>query len=154
MQKIIKINSGIYILEIFSPQNFFIQTKKIKHTELQKGFYYYVGSAQKNLIQRLKRHLRKEKIIHWHIDTITSLNFCSIRKIYLFINYKKDFECKIVNDLRKELSLSFPLLNFGNSDCSNCKSHLLFSKSQIPYSHFISRYQSIVLFNPTSSDIF
>ena len=32
------------------------------------GIYAYVGSAMAGLEQRISRHLRKEKKLHWHID--------------------------------------------------------------------------------------
>jgi len=35
---------------------------------LPHGYYVYVGSALGGLASRLRRHLRSEKRLHWHID--------------------------------------------------------------------------------------
>jgi Uri superfamily endonuclease len=152
VQKQIKSNCGIYILEIFVPEILSLGIQKFKKLEIDSGYYYYVGSAQKNLKHRIKRHLRKDKIIHWHIDHLTVHKQNQINTIFIFENEAKLFECGLVNEIENHYKLVHPLKGFGSSDCTNCKSHLLYSKNKIDHSHLFSRYQSIVRFIPSSSE--
>jgi Uri superfamily endonuclease len=151
--KQIKFNSGIYILEIFVPKSFPLRILKFKDCEIEPGFYYYVGSAQKYLNARIKRHLQKEKKVHWHIDHITSFRGNEIKNVFVFEEMKKDFECRLVSVIENIYNLKYSIRGFGNSDCSLCESHLLHTKTEIDYSHLCSRYQSMVRFIPSSSVI-
>lgn len=153
MQKITS-NSGVYLLEIFASTSFKISNKNFKNIIFPKGYYYYSGSAQKNLIQRIKRHLRKGKNIYWHIDYLTSNPTNTISSIFILENGKKNYECNFVLVLLKDFNLKIAANNFGNGDCNSCESHLLYSKKKINHSHFISRYQSIVRLIPSSKEIF
>ncbi|MBK8946603.1 MAG: GIY-YIG nuclease family protein [Ignavibacteriae bacterium] len=151
MQK--QINSGIYFLEIKILRKCCIEIKKFGRISFEKGFYYYVGSAQRNLKQRILRHHRKIKKLHWHVDFITANENSKIENIFTFPNNLKKEECFFVNFLETEFQLVHKIKNFGNSDCKNCTSHLLFSKNKIDYNHLFSRYQSTVLFIPSSNEI-
>ncbi|MGK9477324.1 GIY-YIG nuclease family protein [Melioribacter sp. OK-6-Me] len=145
-------NSGIYLLEIFIPNQFIIDIKKFNSQIFPDGYYYYAGSAQKNMRKRLQRHLSKNKTIYWHIDYITCR--FDINKIFYFNNRGKDFECKLVSELEEYFGLKSIAPGFGNSDCRICESHLLYSKLPIDYNQFISRYHSIVRFIPSSKETF
>ncbi|MFH1194460.1 MAG: GIY-YIG nuclease family protein [bacterium] len=149
-----KINSGIYLLEIAAKSEFKIGIKKFSQITLPAGFYYYTGSAQKNLINRIERHIRSKKVIHWHIDHLTTNKSCSIKSILLFPDRDKNFECDLISILLKDFDFKINLAGFGNSDCDRCESHLLFSKRKINYNHFISRYHAIALSIPLSSATF
>ncbi|MGK9367713.1 GIY-YIG nuclease family protein [Melioribacter sp. Ez-97] len=145
-------DSGIYLLEIVVPDDFYTEIKKYEGRKFPKGFYYYAGSAQKNMRKRLERHLKKNKNIYWHIDYLTSR--FNIGKIFYFNNCGKEFECDLVADLIEKFGLIPAAPGFGNSDCNRCDSHLLYSEAPLDYSHFISRYQSIARFIPSSNDTF
>jgi Uri superfamily endonuclease len=125
------INSGIYILEIRLVENIKVVLGKNKEFDLPQGYYYYVGSAQKNLQSRVNRHRTKNKKIHWHIDHITSNYFADVLTVYTFENAKKEFECELRELIEKKFNLTHLIKNFGNSDCNKCESHLLYSKSPI-----------------------
>lgn len=122
--------------------------------DIKEGYYYYAGSAQKNLIQRLKRHARKEKSIHWHIDHLTTgTNY--LKKIYVFPGADKNLECKLIDHLIENLKMTSPIKDFGNGDCTNkCYSHLVLNNRPIDQSQLFSLYQSIVCLIPSSNDIF
>ncbi len=159
MQKITDLNSGVYILELYAPLPFSIVCKKYTDLIFSKGYYYYAGSAQKNLYHRLKRHIASNKIINWHIDYLTSsidgkLPPANIKSVYIFLNQKKDFECKIASDLSNNFLCSSDIYGFGNGDCKICSTHLFYKKNRIPQIHFISLYQSTVLRIPASKEIF
>lgn len=151
--KIIKDNSGIYLLEIKAESDFRVGIKKFSGLDFPAGYYYYAGSAQKNFKQRLNRHIRKDKIIHWHIDHITTIETNKITSILIDTGKQKEFECRLVQNLLTEFKLKSIAKGFGNSDCNICESHLLFSKKKISYSHFISLYQSMARLIPSSKEI-
>ncbi|RJP62115.1 MAG: GIY-YIG nuclease family protein [Ignavibacteriales bacterium] len=143
------LNCGIYLLEIYASKTFEIQIKKFIDRLFSAGYYYYVGSAQKNLRQRLTRHLRKDKIVHWHIDHITTNPATLIKNIFLIKSGKKDLECEIANLLENNIKLDSSYKGFGNSD-SNCSStHLFYSKKKIDHNHLLSLYQSMVRLIPS-----
>jgi Uri superfamily endonuclease len=88
-------------------------------TPFKKGMYAYVGSAQTNLEQRVKRHLRKEKQKFWHIDYLLDSDAAKIIKVFYKKGNKAE-ECKIAEAISERSKL---ISGFGCSDC-NCKSHL------------------------------
>jgi Uri superfamily endonuclease len=146
-------NSGVYILEISAQYPFTLNLRKYSGKVFRKGFYYYAGSAQKNLKQRLKRHLLKSKNIHWHIDHITTLKQTKIERIFTFNNSAKSLECLLSGEISLLSGVDIAANHFGNSDCKNCKTHLYYSRKRIDQSHFSSRYQSTVCFMPSSREI-
>jgi Uri superfamily endonuclease len=86
--------------------------------------YAYVGSAQTNLEQRVKRHLKREKRLFWHIDYLLDNNAAEIVKV-LYKEGDKTEECKTATRIGEN---GTPIAGFGCSDC-NCKSHLFHIKS-------------------------
>ena len=154
MQKTTKQNSGVYLLELFAKSPFSISAKNFINHKFGKGYYYYSGSAQKNLSHRLARHIKKEKTIHWHIDHLTSHPDLLIKNIFIAESAGKSLECEFIDLLTGKFGLKVAVKNFGNGDCKICVSHLLFSSKRLDHSHFISRYQSIVSLIPSSRFIF
>jgi Uri superfamily endonuclease len=115
---------GVYLLLIRVSRNLTIRIGSLGKINFDKGLYAYVGSAQKNLEKRLKRHLLKTKKKFWHIDYLLNNKFTKIIKL-LYKNSGKNEECKIANKLSKT-EIAIP--NFGSSDC-NCRSHLFSLKN-------------------------
>jgi len=85
----------------------------------EKGLYAYVGSAQTNLGQRVKRHFRKEKRKFWHVDYLLVNGTAKIVTVF-FKPANKTGECRIAKVIGER---GEPISGFGCSDCS-CKSHL------------------------------
>lgn len=85
----------------------------------EKGLYAYVGSAQANLEQRIKRHLGKEKRLFWHIDYLLNDSATRIVKV-LYKQADRIEECELAEVIGER---GEPVDGFGCSDCS-CKSHL------------------------------
>lgn len=95
------------------------------------------------------RHLRKDKIAHWHVDHITTNPATLIKNLFLIKSGKKDLECEIANLLENNIKLDSSYKGFGNSD-SNCSStHLFYSKNKIDHNHLLSLYQSMVRLIPS-----
>ena len=60
-----------------------------------------IGSAfgARGLTSRLYRHLRKKKKRYWHIDQITTSEFCEIQSIGIIIDRK--IECEVSEKISK-----------------------------------------------------
>lgn len=110
---------GSYLLVIKKENDSIIRIGKLGEIAFNKGFYVYVGSALNGLEQRIKRHLRNNKNINWHIDYL--LDYAKITDVFYKENNVRE-ECHIAKKLSKKLS---SISGFGCSDCT-CKSHLFY----------------------------
>ena len=114
---------GTYIL-FFVPQTA-IAVGKLGSLQLAPGYYAYVGSAHGpgGLNARLRRHLRRDKRTHWHIDYLTTV--LPIRHVYA-VESEQKLECAWVRYLLALPGARAPILGFGNGDCrEGCPAHLL-----------------------------
>ena len=112
---------AVYVLIIQVENTTSIKVGSLGELVFQTGIYTYVGSAQTNLDQRIKRHLRKEKKLFWHIDYLLNSDKTKIKKIIIKEGIKKE-ECNLANIINIK---GKAILKFCSSDC-NCKSHLFF----------------------------
>ena len=110
---------GSYLLLVELKENNVLRIGKLNKILFNKGFYVYVGSALNGLEQRVQRHLRKQKKMHWHIDSL--LRHAKIINIFYKENNARE-ECNIAKILDKKL---LSVSDFGCSDCT-CKSHLFY----------------------------
>lgn len=110
---------GIYVLIIQVEEDIEAKVGALGRTTFTKGLYAYVGSAQTNMEQRIKRHLRSKKRRFWHIDYLLDNPKAKIIKIFLKEGDKKE-ECKTASCLSE---MGEPIASFGCSDCK-CRSHL------------------------------
>ena len=117
MTKTIK---GIYTLLIKLDKSQTITIGKMGKVSFPAGYYAYVGSALNGLEGRIVRHLKKEKLFHWHIDYF--LQKAQIVEI-LWSRTDKNEECALAGC---HLGKLLPIPRFGCSDC-RCRSHLFFS---------------------------
>ena len=125
-------DSGVYVLEIFLHKPNKIEVGALGPITFPPGYYYYCGSAQKNLKARLERHLRKNKNYHWHIDFFLSEGH--IQDYYTW-PLDKSGECKLTSYLKDDLDGQFIVSGFGASDCG-CESHLVYFEKQLDQSEF------------------
>jgi Uri superfamily endonuclease len=110
---------GVYVLIIQVDKDTGVNVGALGKLTFEKGLYAYVGSAQTNLEQRIKRHLGKEKRLFWHIDYLLNNSATRIVKV-LYKQADKTEECQIAKTIGER---GEPVDGFGCSDCS-CKSHL------------------------------
>ena len=110
---------GSYLLVIKKENDSIIRIGKLGEIPLKKGFYVYVGSALNGLEQRIQRHLRENKKIHWHIDYL--LKHAKIINAFYKENNTRE-ECFIAKIFEETLH---SISGFGCSDCK-CKSHLFY----------------------------
>jgi Uri superfamily endonuclease len=107
-----------------SYQLYFIVQERVKISvgalgdfELPAGLYVYTGSAKRNILARVSRHLSGEKKIRWHIDYLLSHPVVRIIDVKLL---ERD-ECEANQELEGRILIP----RFGASDCRRgCGSHL------------------------------
>jgi Uri superfamily endonuclease len=120
---------GTYCLVIEVPSDIIIGTTGLGNLEFQKGYWLYIGSAQgtgsTNLANRLKRHFRDEKKIHWHIDHLLTSHVNLVDAIWA--DSTGEYECKVAQYLEGMIEFIWGPRGFGSSDCKqSCKSHVLY----------------------------
>ena len=98
-------------------------TLRGKEVSLASGWYLYAGSAwgPGGIRARLRRHFRQDKKIHWHVDHLTA-----VADQLSALAMPGGRECGIVARLSDANGFQTILDGFGSSDCSTCRSHLLF----------------------------
>ncbi len=111
--------NGVYALHICLNHDVGLNVGALGETAFAKGNYVYVGSAQRNFEQRVKRHLRKNKKVFWHIDYFLANKHAKICKVLCKIGDKSE-ECVIAKELAKQGEV---IQGFGCSDC-RCHGHL------------------------------
>jgi Uri superfamily endonuclease len=115
---------GIYVLIIQINKPVRIKVGALGEIAFEPSLYAYVGSAQNNLESRVKRHLRKEKRLFWHIDYLLADPAANVTEVYC-LEGDKTCECKIAQLLSEH---GESVTRFGCSDC-RCNSHLFYSES-------------------------
>lgn len=117
-------NKGSYIISGFLNGDKKIKIGRIGYLNFKRGWYLYVGSGMAYLKERVKRHFKKNKKKHWHIDYLIP----DLKNLKAFlIHSSKSLECEISMEISK-ISNGF-IEKFGSTDC-NCKSHLLYFKKE------------------------
>jgi sugar fermentation stimulation protein A len=114
---------GSYLLILRIDRTIGLEVGQLGTLSFLKGYYLYVGSAMSNLSARIKRHRKKNKKNHWHIDYLTAY---TNELISLPIRSSQRDECEIAEALSSIMRAGPP--GFGSSDCS-CRTHLFFSET-------------------------
>lgn len=117
----INIEHKLYAIYLKLNDDQVISIGKLGEFSFPKGTYIYVGSAKRNLTQRINRHKKVRKKLHWHFDYLRP--YGTITRI---ITYDQRFEeCALAENIRKKVAGSIPIKGFGSSDCK-CGSHLIY----------------------------
>jgi Uri superfamily endonuclease len=121
---------GAYVLIIDLKKNHSIHLKSLGDLKFAKGTWIYIGSAMgngsTNLENRLRRHFRSEKTIHWHIDYL--LNSDSRIRSSIWSESAYPVECEIAKSIESLEGIQKGPKRFGASDCKNkCWTHLYHS---------------------------
>ncbi len=90
--------------------------------ELPRGLYLYAGSAHGpgGIRSRVRRHLKADKGLRWHIDHLT--NACLP---VLVIAVAGGNECGLIEAALAWEGTGVPAPGFGSSDCRTCPAHLV-----------------------------
>ncbi len=126
---------GVYQLRIRLRWSVTMEVGALGRRRFSAGWYVYTGSARSGLTQRVRRHLRREKRRHWHIDYLLAV----ADRVEAFVLPGSDVtEC----ELHQELSGGrCAIRGFGSSDC-RCLSHLAYFPRRpdirlMPWTHFV-----------------
>ena len=112
---------GAYALLIHTGRDVIFRRSGLEHT-FAPGWYVYAGSAYGpgGIRARLRRHFRKDKAVHWHIDDLT-LAADAMDAVVV----EGGSECGIVSALSRSPVFRPTVGGFGSSDCRVCAAHLL-----------------------------
>ena len=94
-----------------------IQIGQLGRFHFPVGRYVYTGSAKRNMLARVRRHLINNKTNRWHIDYLLISKDVHV----VGLNFSDKQECKLNQLCNEEILMP----GFGASDCKyNCSSHL------------------------------
>lgn len=110
-----------YAVFFFMEEDRTLAIGKLGTYHFLKGRYIYIGSAKKNILARVNRHLKVDKVFRWHFDYLRP--YGTITEVKSFDD--KVGECELAECLKSRYLATYPMKKFGSSDCS-CYSHLLF----------------------------
>jgi Uri superfamily endonuclease len=106
-----------YQLHIVLARSQWIGIGRLGRFQFPAGRYLYTGSARRNLIARVRRHLAKQKTLRWHIDYLLAKPQARVTAVELFAQG----ECHCNQQVKGEHIVP----GFGASDCrAGCGSHL------------------------------
>ncbi|MCP4216389.1 MAG: DUF123 domain-containing protein [bacterium] len=112
---------GTYLIVFHNAEPFEKTIGSLGKRHFKEGYYVYVGSAMKGMENRLKRHLRKTKKTHWHLDYISPSNM-KAEKVFP-IRWPDRLEESLAAKLTAICTETVP--GFGASD-SSAESHLFY----------------------------
>jgi sugar fermentation stimulation protein A len=113
--------AGIYIaiFRLGSPRT--IRVGRLGKVHFPAGVYYYVGSAQRGLHARIERHGRRDKVLRWHMDYLSTK---ALMLGAILIPGRRQDECRLARRMAGLFTIAAP--GFGCSDCA-CRRHLFYS---------------------------
>ena len=112
-------NLVTYQLSILLERALSITVGQLGQFEFPAGRYLYTGSARRNIVSRVQRHLSKNKKLRWHIDYLLADEGANV----LDVKLSDQPECAW--NQQSDGVILVP--GFGASDCrSRCGSHLKF----------------------------
>jgi Uri superfamily endonuclease len=95
---------------------------KLGTFDFPAGVYVYTGSALGGLEQRLARHQRRRKKMHWHIDYL--LRHARIVRVTTQATRRR-MECSWNARTLRLAGAQVVAARFGSSDC-DCPTHLVY----------------------------
>ncbi len=110
---------GVYVLFFYLPEPMNVEVGSLGMLNFKEGYYAYTGSAQNGLDSRLRRHAKKHKKMHWHIDhlTVHADDFSA-----LTLKSPRKMECELAERISH---FGMEVTGFGCTDCK-CTSHLFY----------------------------
>ncbi len=110
-----------YCLHVYLKRTVTIPIGKRGTFLFRTGHYVYVGSARRNMRQRIARHLREKKKKFWHIDYL--LPYADVKSVWTS-NLPEETIADILG-----CDMEIPIPKFGASDTRSL-SHLFFSTTR------------------------
>jgi Uri superfamily endonuclease len=127
---------GAYVLLIEVQRQVSFKLASLGQVKFEPGKWVYIGSAMgegsTNLENRIKRHFRSQKTVHWHIDHLLKRKNAILHKA-IWSESQFHIECDIAREFETgdtEMFMTGPK-RFGASDCKKgCSAHI-FRQSSI-----------------------
>ncbi len=122
-------NTGAYCLIMSLDKDVRMGVGKLGEFNFPKGYYVYVGSAMKNLKQRVARHFRDNKKLKWHIDYF--LENASLLRAFVYPSRRR-LESKIAKIFEDEVKsgrANIIVKKFGATDTKD-STHLFYFPSE------------------------
>jgi Uri superfamily endonuclease len=116
---------GTYCLLITLNKNQSMEIGKKGEIQFKKGCYVYVGSALNSLEGRIKRHIRQNKKMHWHVDYLLDSPNTQVTEVFYSDDGVKH-ECELTAQIAIK---GEGIHGFGCSDC-NCPAHLFYFQNE------------------------
>ena len=110
---------GSYVLLLDLERDARLTIGRLGTFEFPAGHYLYFGSALNGLEGRVRRHLRRDKKLHWHVDYFTME--AEIREVW-WVAGEGRRECRWA-EVALEKGGKIVVPGFGSSDC-RCTTHL------------------------------
>ena len=112
---------GAYALLIEVPRPFELPIRRLAERGLAAGRTLYGGAANGpgGIRARVRRHLRHDKAIRWHVDRLTAVG-----RVVAVHAAPGGSECALFEQVMKTPGASVPAPGFGGSDCRRCPAHL------------------------------
>lgn len=117
---------GCYILFLRFKREVLTRVGSLGIHRIPRGLYAYVGSAKGpgGIEARVKRHIRKDKRVKWHIDYLTTKPECFIEAV-MVVKSSTLKEKELVRFLETKGGVHL-IRGFGSSDDKFTLSHLLY----------------------------
>ena len=122
------LDQGVYVLWLYLPEDTEISIGRLGIRVFPPGVYGYCGSAQRNLQARVRRHVRENKRLRWHIDYFREHSLFLGASVFLG---DRSGECRLTQQLLLLPGSYYPMKGFGASDCTCC-SHFVFVSAVVP----------------------
>jgi Uri superfamily endonuclease len=116
-------DGGTYALFLTLDEGFSEEVGSLGRVRFPRGNYVYAGSAASGLGPRLLRHAKDDKVLHWHVDRLTSRGECQVVGAVTFGPGGPN-ECRIVELLEALPWVQVEPRGFGSSD-HRCPGHLV-----------------------------
>lgn len=116
-------DSGCYQLLLHLEHGVELTVGRLGKVRFAAGYYVYTGSARRGLSHRLRRHARRDKPLHWHIDYLTAVATVVGHQTFELDPARPEQECELHRALASREGVTEPVRGFGSSDC-RCRSHL------------------------------
>lgn len=127
INKVINESDTLYAIKTVMSKDYReISIGKLGSFHFSEGYYVYVGSAKRNILARVNRHIQIDKKKRWHMDYLRP--YVQILDIQTYSG--EEGECGLFKRLMNENSGIIPAKGFGSSDCK-CISHLFYSQKEV-----------------------
>ncbi|MBI4302132.1 MAG: GIY-YIG nuclease family protein [Chloroflexi bacterium] len=126
-------NGGTYALLLFLEREAHLAVGKLGEFAFASGYYLYLGSALGGLDVRVNRHLKKDKVLRWHIDYLRQR--ATVLEVWYQISSRSQ-ECLWRKCASTLIGRQTPITGFGSSDCG-CDTHLVYFSNSPSFEAFV-----------------